>query len=848
SIVETYCKNNVPTGKNSFDYQIFINNTEHISNTLNLPVTILGKATIEGRYDDASGELLSDMKIPSFNIGTSKFENGNILIDNKDEKMNLNLNVTHSNKNGLHNTLNLTSDIGDDKIDLKLKWSNDKTEKYEAEIEASTLFVKDTDTDGFASLRTEITIPPAQIIMKDSVWHIDPASVTITNGNINIDNFYLTKGEQFLHLDGIISNNPKEKFFLDMKDIEISYIFDVLNIPALRFGGLATGDFYGRDLLGSMMIEGRLGVQDFSFNQVVQGRLSLSSDWDNDSLAISLLGSIYKNDTTWTDVNGYIVPVGANQGLTIHFDANDIDIAFMQRYMNAFASDVKGSGFGHVHLHGNFSDIYIEGSPYIRVAGMKVNILNTSYSFSDTLVLAKDYVRTKQTAVLDRDSTGTGILDFTLHHNSFRDLKYELDINANKMLVYDVSQTANPKIYGKVYATGQTKIKGGEDNILVEGNARCEAGTSIGFNFMNGSKANDYDFISFVEHRQNGDTTTPVNSNGNDHSTMDYKLDIRVNATPDAKIELTINPAEGEKLTGEGNGDIQVIYGNRNDLQLFGNYLITDGTYNFNLQQVVRKRFKIRDGSTVSFSGDPMAAILDIKALYSLAANIQDLDETLIMETGTPTIPVNCILKLDGRLQNPGISFDLELPNSNSELERQVRSFIDTEDMMTRQIIYLLVLSKFYTPDYSRNTYTGDEFSAMASSALSSQLSNLLGTITDKVQIGTNIRSRQDGIKDTEVEMLLSSKLLNNRLQFNGNFGYKDNYIQSNAFIGEFDLEYKLTRSGEISLKAYNHANDLYRYNTKSLTRQGVGLMFRKDFNTLSDIFKTKTDSIPSNR
>jgi hypothetical protein len=845
SLVETYHKDSVPTEKNIFDYHIVINNTEHISNTLKLPVTILEKATIEGRYDNASGKLLSNINIPSFNIGTNKFEKGSIHINNKDGKINLNLNVTHYNKNGLHNALSLKSDAGDDKIGLKLQWSNDKTEKYEAEIDASALFTKDANKDGRADLRTEITVNPTRIVMKDSVWHIDPASATVTDGKINIDNFYITKGEQYLHLNGVISKDPRETFFLDMKDVEISYIFDVLNIPALRFGGLATGAVNGRDLLGSMMIGGRLEVQDFSFNQVVQGKLKLSSEWDSDILAIRLLGSIYKNDSIYTDVDGEIFPVGANQGLSIHFNANEINLAFVQRYMSAFASNVQGLGFGHVLLHGNFSDIFIEGNPYIRDASMKVNILNTSYSFSDTLFLDKYGIGTKQTAVRDRNNN-TGILNFMLHHNSFRDLSYELDVNAEKLLVYDIPQTVNPKIYGQVYASGQTHIEGTEDNILVDGNARCEAGTSVGFNFMNDSKVNDYDFISFAEHRQtaDGDTTAVINGNGNGHSSMDYQLNFLVNATPSAKIELTIDSDDGDKLRGEGNGNIQISYGSRSDLQLFGNYLITNGTYNFNLQQVVRKRFNIRDGSTVSFRGDPMAAILDINASYNLAANIQDLDETLIMETGTPTIPVNCILKLDGRLQNPDISFDLELPNSNSELERQVKSFIDTEDMMTRQIIYLLVLNKFYTPDYSRNTYTGDEFSAVASSALSSQLSNLLSTLTDKVQIGTNIRSRQDGIKDTEVEMLLSSQLLNNRLLFNGNFGYKDNYIQSNAFVGEFDLEYKLTRTGDISLKAYNHANDLYRYNTKSLTRQGVGLMFRKDFSIFSDIFRRRRTSL----
>ncbi|MDR1879944.1 MAG: translocation/assembly module TamB, partial [Tannerellaceae bacterium] len=98
----------------------------------------------------------------------------------------------------------------------------------------------------------------------------------------------------------------------------------------------------------------------------------------------------------------------------------------------------------------------------------------------------------------------------------------------------------------------------------------------------------------------------------------------------------------------------------------------------------------------------------------------------------------------------------------------------------------------------------------------------------------------QDGFYDTEVEMLLSSQLLDNRLIFNGNFGYKNNPTQKNIFVGEFDLEYRLTRSGEIRLKAYNHANDMYRYLKQSLTTQGVGIMYKKDFSTLYEIFRRK--------
>ncbi|MDR2914016.1 MAG: translocation/assembly module TamB [Tannerella sp.] len=835
---EDYKENNV------FDFNITIENTESISNTLKLPVTILEKVNIHGNYSSITNSLFTEIDAPLFNIGKVQLEKGNLRIDNSDEAINLQLDVSQYSNNDIHNFIHFTSDIKNDRISTKLFWKNDIDEQYEAEIAASTLFIEEPDSRGLKKLRTEITILPAQIILKDTLWNIEPASVTISDGNINIDNFYVTKENQHLHINGVVSNNPKDILFLDLKDIEISYIFNILNKPSIQFGGRATGTINARDLFGSMMIDGRLEVQDFSFHNAVQGKLNLSSEWDNERQGILLLGSIYKNDSTWTDVNGYIFPIGKEQGLSLYFDAKEINIAFLQKYMNAFADSVSGRGFGNVHLYGSFSNIFLEGTPYVKDGNIKVNLLNTSYTFSDTVYLERQSIRTNNTIIYDRDGN-TSNMDFTLKHSSFKDMTYNLDIKANKMLVYDIPERINPEIYGKVYASGTAKISGTEENIYVEGNIRSEAGTSVGFNFSENSTVEDYDFISFIE--KNGNKTSEEKNeneqknekNDNRNSGMDYMLNFLVNVTPDAQIELIMDPVSGDKIRGNGNGNLQIQYGSQNDIQIFGNYLISGGAYNFSLQQVIRKRFNIRDGSIVSFRGDPMTANLDINATYNLTANIQDLDETLIMETANPNIMVNCVLQLNGRLQNPAITFDLELPNSNSELERQVKSFIDTEDMMTRQIIYLLVLNKFYTPDYSRNDYKTNEFSAVASSALSAQLSNILSSLTDKVQIGTNIRSRQDGVKDTEVEMLLSSQLLNNRLLFNGNFGYKDNYIQSNAFVGEFDLEYKLTRSGEISLKAYNHANDLYRY-SQSLTRQGVGVMFRKDFTVLSEIFRRK--------
>ena len=134
-----------------------------------------------------------------------------------------------------------------------------------------------------------------------------------------------------------------------------------------------------------------------------------------------------------------------------------------------------------------------------------------------------------------------------------------------------------------------------------------------------------------------------------------------------------------------------------------------------------------------------------------------------------------------------------------------------------------------------KSNTNNNELTSVASSTISSQLSNILGQISENWQISPNIRSNKGDFSDVEVDLALSSQLLNNRLIFNGNFGYRDNTFntRNSNFIGDFDLEYLLNRKGSIRLKAYNHFNDQNYYVRNAMTTQGVGVVFKHDFDKL---------------
>ncbi len=326
-------------------------------------------------------------------------------------------------------------------------------------------------------------------------------------------------------------------------------------------------------------------------------------------------------------------------------------------------------------------------------------------------------------------------------------------------------------------------------------------------------------------------------------ATSIYNMSLNIDINPNTRMVLVMDPVAGDKITAYGSGHANVIYSSGNDdFRIFGDYTIQRGDYNFTLQDIIIKNFAIVDGSSVAFTGNLDKTQLDIDAIYALKANLSDLDESFLndKEVGRTNVTVNAVLQVDGSLMNPDINFDLKFPTLTSDVERKVHSIVSTKEMMNRQIIYLLALNRFYTPDYMSATTKGNELMSVASSTISSQLSNILGQISDKFSVAPTLRSNAGDFSDVEFDVALSSTLLNNRLLLNGNFGYRDKMLNNNQFVGDFDIEYLLNRKGNWRLKAYNHFNDRNLYVKTALTTQGIGLVFKHDFNNFLDFFRKK--------
>jgi len=304
---------------------------------------------------------------------------------------------------------------------------------------------------------------------------------------------------------------------------------------------------------------------------------------------------------------------------------------------------------------------------------------------------------------------------------------------------------------------------------------------------------------------------------------------------------LIIEPKAGDMISGTGNGSLRVEFDTYNDLKLYGTYTIDKGYYLFTLQNLIRKEFKVDQGSTLSWTGNPRSAQVNIRALYPLTASLKDLIDPSQLGNMRTSVPVNCVLKLTDNLMKPNIKFDIDLPQSDEGVKQIVRNTINTDEMMNRQILYLLVFNRFYTPDYMRTATTSNlgtnEALSFATSTLSAQLNNWISQLSksNNLSIGFDYRQTDQLSSDVQAQILYQP---NNRWIVNGNIGYRNDILTTNTnrFISDVDFQYLLSESGKLRFKAYNHTVDRYQLRTATQS-QGVGFIYKEDFVSVKDLF-----------
>ena len=833
---------NVAINENNLKLDFTISNTEKISSMLSLPFTTYSEVKIEGAYNNIKDKLQLEVYYPSVKVAGAVIKSGYLSIETKDNNLDANIRAILTGKNNIQNNVILDLKANNNNVDAEVNFTNNSKHKFGGKFAFSTLFSRQENKN---DLYTDINIHQSNIVLNDTAWQIAKSRLLIQPNLIIAEdiNIHNEGNSQYVNIDGEYSNNNSDVLNIDLKNINLDYLFNTLAIDALNFGGFATGTLQAMNFDGAPYVKADIKVNNFAFNKTHLGQLTLHSELDDENKRITLSGLLLDDQKRHTDIHGHISPL--TQELSIKFDADQVNIAFLNKYASSLFNDIKGLGSGSVELMGNFSDVTVMGKAFVENGSLGINFLNTTYSFTDTIYLKKDLIYFNNVTFYDQNKN-KALISGKVVHDYFSDFMYYVDLKGSNFMLYNATEKLNPMFYGTLFGSGGGSISGDEKVVNIDAQLRTDKNSRIRMNFME-ETVNEYSFITYknsdsIHTASETEISAPKALNAlKTDSGIDINMNFYIDATPDAVVEIVMDPVGGDVLRSSGSGALQFVWGSRTDPRLYGTYVINNGSYNFTFQKIIERRFSIESGSTVLFRGDPFQADINTNAIYKLNANLNDLDTDLARNSGQTSIPVECILKITGQLQHPNIGLDVTLPTADAEVQRQVKSLMNNEDMVNRQMVYLLLLSKFYTPDNNRVENKSNDFASLASATLSTQLSKILSTIDERWQFGTHIRTSDGEFTSTEVELLLSSQLLDNRILINGNFGYRDDpssQIQ-NALITDVDIEYLLNRAGTWRIKGYNHFNEKFYYKSdnSSVQTQGVGIIYKKNFDYLREVF-----------
>lgn len=856
------------------EYNVVLKTLDPLDGFCKMPVRIIDPVTADGDFSTSRRSMSVNVDAPWLLQGRKLIEqtalsagiDGSSADSGVPAHGHFYFTTTMPTKNGPL-TLVTTSEAANDQVDSHLEWKVDRLRDYSGDLNITTRFSRDADS----KLATEVLVNPSRLVFNDTVWTADQARISLSGKRITVDDFKVWRDRQYISIRGQVSESPSDTITVSLEDINLDYVFEALDISTAMFGGNATGRIYATQLLTSdpRAYTPGLEVRDMTYNHSLMGDALIRSEWIPADRAISIIAEIRQPNGLKSYVDGEIFPMA--DSLDMNFDADRIAIGFLKPYMSAFASDISGYASGKARLWGNFKLIDMVGDIYGEDVKLTLGFTNTTYTATDSVHLTPGRIDVKNLRLTDV-SGHTATLNGWVTHKCFKLPEFEFRItDARDLLVYDVKENSEHPWYGHVCGNGGATISGVPGVVDIKVGMTTAAGSQFTYVLTDALSAQEYSFITFRDRDQArkdsiaaADAPPPLvteirkqlaaAATGGESSA--YRMTFDVDITPQALITLVMDPVGGDRVRAYGSGVLHMFYDSRSeDLEMKGTYTVDRGTYNFTLQDIFIKEFTIESPSSITFNGDPYAAQLNLIAKHQVKANLTDLDQSFQedKELNRTNVPVDAIMKVTGDMRQPEISFDLDFPTLTEEPKRKVRSIINTEDMMQRQMIYLLALSRFYTPDYM-NATRGNEFVSVASSTISSQLSSMLGQISDNWNIAPNFRSDRGDFSDVEFDLALSSHLLNNRLLFNGNLGYRDKSLNNNSFIGDFDIEYLLNNSGSLRLKAYNRYNDQNYYLKSALTTQGVGIVFKRDFDNMFSFLRPwlrkskhkQTDSIPA--
>lgn len=839
-------KNDGERVSNEFNFRVLIKNTEDLSYALSLPFYNAEPAIIEGNVGmDRDNVFQLDAYLPRLMFGKNDVRESKIVLKNSlSSGINVNVDSYLVQDNGyIHVQLNSEAELDSIMNRLFFDIQNNVT-LANGELRVSMDFLRQNDEDFSAHIR----VLPTNMLLNKQTIAVHSSTIIYKKDSIVVNDFaFSQEGMLLMGIDGIASKNPQDSIRVFFHNTELANLLTAFNISNIK--GMLNGEI----ILSQVLQEPELLTKDFRIDHIqlhtdTIGTLRINGEWDKVNTGLNLAAFLMNKEDKYFDINGFI-PLGNGSPMDVTLKINTFPLAWLQPFIGSIFSELSGIVNTEVKIAGKVSQPLTDGWLGISDGVMKVAYTNVTYSISDTIQVNRNNIGFDRLTIKDNNGH-TAVVNLALTQTDFGSMSYRVQMKLNDFLLLNNENRTDMMVYGNLKLSGDINLIGGSEGIYGDVNLWNDGRSRMTIELPQTASATEYRGIIYINTPQETDSLSFLRRDGDRKNNGEPSLRLPVNITgnidldPRLEIKVLINPTTGDAITISGNGKLNVLYNSFADpaIRIYGDYIAEEGKVHYNLQSLKSLDFNLRKGSTLTFVGDPLNIQFNVVAYNQVNANLATLSESFAYDSNLPTtrVPVNALLEIQGNLQRMNLRYDIELPESSSDVQQKVKSLISTDEAKIRQFAYLITTGNFYPAESTFDVSNGSSmFTSVAASALTSGLDALFASaLSDNWSISTNLETNGTQFDNVRMGVDVSTRLLDDRLRITTNLSYGDvgTLATQQTFIGEFEAEYDI--NNWLMIRAYNHANE--RYYKRAPFTQGVGIVVTKEGTTIRDLFRFK--------
>ena len=686
--------------------------------------------------------------------------------------------------------------------------------------------------------KSVVGIQRSDFKFKDKVWYLNEESnrsnkIIFDNNfrDLQIDSLVMSHQNEKVRLSGNMRDSTYKNFKMKFVNVDIGKITP--EIDSLDLAGTLNGNL---DLLqesGTYFPTTNLKIDSLQVNDTYMGNLRMDVEGNEDLTNYSVYALIRKQGLESLSAIGDINVAGNEPLIDLEVNLNRLDLSIFTPLGADVLTDMRGFASGRAFVTGNYKNPDFSGSLRLNKAGLRIPYLNVDIDFQDEarVNLTRQQFVFNNIDIVDTKFKTKGVLDGTISHRNFSKWFLDLSLNSDRMLVLDTQADEDALYYGTAFIDGEATIKGPTDELVIDVTAATERGTVFKIPLSDTESVGDNSFIRFLSPEEKAAKLAGEEIEIPEVKGIELIFDLDI--TNEAEVEVVVDKTSGSTLRGRGSGNLLLEINTNGKFNMWGDFIVYEGVYNFKYAGLVQKVFTVESGGSINWDGDPTDAQLDVSAVYSLNANPAVLLENPSVNR---KIPVEVVINLQGDIEQPEIGFGIDFPSASSTVKSELQYRIDDRATTELQALFLVTQGTFYSEFGLRGAAIYGTLAERASSIVN----DIFADEDGKFQVGVNYVQGDRTPDQQTVDRfgLTLSTQISDRVIINGQVGVPIGGVTESVIIGDLEIEFLLNEEGTLRAKVFNRENNIQFIGEEIGFTQGVGLSYNVDFDTFKELIR----------